>query len=305
MEVDKQRKCGLVLAGGGAKGAFQAGVWKAMCELGIAGRVKVISGTSVGAINAAAFASLRDPDRIRDLWLHHVGDVVTFNPFNIAKIIPALVDAAQGKSFPFLGIFDRPGLEAILREVIRRPIFETGIDIYATAVACIGNVTQTLDRSGYALKRFRLNGETNPGRIRKMILASSSIPWGFDPVDINGVRYIDGASYLGGVGDNVPIAPILERHLEIETIYVVRCNSRAVDPFEPMKIPGKRIVEICPRHTLPGMFDNLNATNNPCMSSWSGVMSFNADYARRYFNRGYADAMQALRPPILEAKLEW
>lgn len=32
---------GLVLSGGGAKGAFQAGVWMAMCELGLADRVRV------------------------------------------------------------------------------------------------------------------------------------------------------------------------------------------------------------------------------------------------------------------------
>ena len=55
---------GLVLSGGGAKGAFQAGVWKAMHELGLADRVRAISGTSVGAINAAAFATIRDPDEI-------------------------------------------------------------------------------------------------------------------------------------------------------------------------------------------------------------------------------------------------
>ena len=60
--MGKDDSIGLVLSGGGAKGAFQAGVWKAMCELGLADRVSVISGTSAGAINAAAFAALRDPD---------------------------------------------------------------------------------------------------------------------------------------------------------------------------------------------------------------------------------------------------
>lgn len=52
---------GLVLSGGGAKGAYQAGIWKAMTELGLAKRVRAFSGTSVGAINAAAFAAIGDP----------------------------------------------------------------------------------------------------------------------------------------------------------------------------------------------------------------------------------------------------
>ena len=68
---------GLVLSGGGAKGAFQAGVWKAMCELGLADRVSVISGTSAGAINAAAFAALRDPEKICRFWRTKVGDIAT------------------------------------------------------------------------------------------------------------------------------------------------------------------------------------------------------------------------------------
>ena len=70
---------GLVLSGGGAKGAFQAGVWKAMNELGLAERVRVISGTSVGALNAAAFAAIRDPETICRFWRKHVEEVATPN----------------------------------------------------------------------------------------------------------------------------------------------------------------------------------------------------------------------------------
>lgn len=42
---------GLVLAGGGAKGAYEAGVFKALWELDIIRRVNVVSGVSIGAIN--------------------------------------------------------------------------------------------------------------------------------------------------------------------------------------------------------------------------------------------------------------
>ena len=51
---------GLVLSGGGAKGAYEVGVWQAMEEMGLAGDVAAISGTSVGAINAALFATRPD-----------------------------------------------------------------------------------------------------------------------------------------------------------------------------------------------------------------------------------------------------
>ena len=45
----------LVLAGGGARGSYQVGVWRALTELGW--RPQIITGTSVGSLNGAMFAS--------------------------------------------------------------------------------------------------------------------------------------------------------------------------------------------------------------------------------------------------------
>ena len=299
---------GLVLSGGGAKGAFQVGVWKAMCETGIADRVKVISGTSVGAINAAAFALMREPDRIRDLWCKHIKDVVcpNFGILNLGTIASAIWDMIRGVPFPFLGIFSRPGLVELLHRVVTHPISETGIDVYATASECKGNVLQTFASDGYKLHRFHLNEEHITKRIRLMILASASIPWGFDPVEVDGVRYVDGA-FDGKGGDNVPIAPILDNHPDIKTVYVIRCNSRAVEPETSRNLskPDCRIVEIRPRRTLPGILDDLNVTDDPTFKSWSGDFSFRSDYVGKYFDMGYIDGLAALRNPILDAKLEW
>ena len=47
------REYGLVLAGGGTKGAYQVGVWKALKELNI--NVKGIVGASIGSLNGALF----------------------------------------------------------------------------------------------------------------------------------------------------------------------------------------------------------------------------------------------------------
>ena len=46
-------KWGLVLSGGGTRGAYEAGAWKALQELHIP--IRGISGTSIGALNAAMF----------------------------------------------------------------------------------------------------------------------------------------------------------------------------------------------------------------------------------------------------------
>ena len=65
---------GLVLAGGGARGSYQIGVWRALDELGwTAGAV---TGTSVGCLNGAMYA-LGQYETARDMWLTiHSGDVM-------------------------------------------------------------------------------------------------------------------------------------------------------------------------------------------------------------------------------------
>ena len=57
---------GLVLAGGGARGSYQVGVWRALDELGwTAGAV---TGTSVGCLNGAMYV-LGQYETARDMWL--------------------------------------------------------------------------------------------------------------------------------------------------------------------------------------------------------------------------------------------
>ena len=56
-----EKKIGLVLPGGGARGAYQVGVLKAISHIiPDSSPFKVISGTSAGAINASTLASRAD-----------------------------------------------------------------------------------------------------------------------------------------------------------------------------------------------------------------------------------------------------
>jgi NTE family protein len=69
--MPENMKTGLVLSGGGAKGAYQVGVLKALKELGI--HIDLVAGASIGALNAAVLASAPSPtvavDRLETLWL--------------------------------------------------------------------------------------------------------------------------------------------------------------------------------------------------------------------------------------------
>ncbi|MBO4404859.1 MAG: patatin-like phospholipase family protein [Treponema sp.] len=67
-----EKDIGLVFSGGGAKGAYQIGVWRALDEFHLSERVGVVSGTSVGSLNAALFAC-GDWENARKLWENEVG----------------------------------------------------------------------------------------------------------------------------------------------------------------------------------------------------------------------------------------
>ena len=47
----QKSKTALVLSGGGSRGAYEAGVWQALVDLGI--KIDIVTGSSVGAINGA------------------------------------------------------------------------------------------------------------------------------------------------------------------------------------------------------------------------------------------------------------
>lgn len=310
---------GLVLSGGGAKGAFQAGVWKAMCELGLADRVKVISGTSVGAINAAAFAAIREPEKICSFWRKRVGDVVTpnFRALSFDAFYRAAENVIAGMAFPFHGLLDRTVIEDMIYRLLPVEWPHNAPSVIATTLECRGSFLAELDRSAYRLRRFCLNEEPDHLRRTSKILASAAIPWGFDPVEIDGRRYVDGGWDEKG-GENVPVTPILKGDNAFGTLIVVHCNSREVDTKD-IRIFARnklQVVEIRPSMTLRGIFDDVSDSvpnvdgfqNIPFVGSladiivamkrqlrsWSGTFAFNGDCARSFIRQGYTDGMAAL-----------
>src|SRR5690554_135118 len=64
----KRIKIGLMLGGGGAKGAYQLGVIRALEEANLLKHIQVISGTSIGAINTLLLMSKKNHSMIEKIW---------------------------------------------------------------------------------------------------------------------------------------------------------------------------------------------------------------------------------------------
>ena len=96
----RQRRIGLLLSGGGAKGAYQIGCWRALRELGL-DRFAAIAGSSVGAMNAVLIGSGR-MDKAESAWADLRSADVFELTFRRCLLIPLWILAALGSEFsPF------------------------------------------------------------------------------------------------------------------------------------------------------------------------------------------------------------
>ncbi|MDE5835270.1 MAG: patatin-like phospholipase family protein, partial [Ruminococcus sp.] len=83
-------KIGLVLSGGGAKGAYEIGVYKALSEIRADYYIDSIAGTSVGALNAVLMESC-GAEYSEQIWRNlKITDMLNPNINNLTKFIPAI-----------------------------------------------------------------------------------------------------------------------------------------------------------------------------------------------------------------------
>ncbi|HKL39648.1 MAG TPA: patatin-like phospholipase family protein [Cryomorphaceae bacterium] len=154
---------GLALSGGGARGLVQVGVLQAIEECGL--KPSCISGTSIGAVVGSLYAAGMKPMDMLAL-LSGKGFL------NLFRLKPSLS-----------GLLGMKYLEEVLDKNLPETFAELPIPLHVFAT--------NLSRGECV--------DFHSGELRQPILASASIPILFEPVTINGEKYVD-----GGVMNNLP-----------------------------------------------------------------------------------------------------
>jgi NTE family protein len=212
--------CGLVLAGGGARGAYEAGVLYYMfvdgpAELREAANFNVLCGTSIGALNVSATAAtIHQPAvgirRLAELW----------RTLTLDRVLDVSVGGLMSLPTWFFGRNKRDALfpGEPVRDLIHSAIDWNRIHVNlaeghldAVAISC------TQVATGKTVVFY----ETRDGRPRQLsrdphvrpvyarlgpdhALASAAIPFVFPPVSLDGIPYAD-----GGLRQNTPLSPAL------------------------------------------------------------------------------------------------
>lgn len=173
----------LVLAGGGARGSYQVGVWRALTELGW--NPQIITGTSVGSLNGAMFA-LDLYETAWDMWTSIRSQDVMELPEetrNLTELHQFLRDVVRA------GGMDVTPLEEIVERVL---------DEDALRASPIRFGLVTVEKRGLKPRELPLE-EIPKGKVKDYLLASAACFPALRAKQIDGVQFLD-----GGYRDNMP-----------------------------------------------------------------------------------------------------
>lgn len=257
--LDLEKEYGIVLEGGGARGAYQIGAWKALQEAGI--KIKGVAGTSVGALNGALIC-MGDVGKAEELWKN-----ITFS--QVMNVDDQIMNELFHKP--------APSHEAIL-EVLRL-MREGGADVSPLKQLIADNIDEDYIRNS-AIEFFLLTfsvtefkhldmdvKDIEEGLLRDYLLASSYLPV-FKNEKLHGKKYLD-----GGVINNVPLGSLVSRNYK--DIIVIRIFG--IGREKKVKIPEDTYVyNIEPKIDL------------------GSILDFDGKRSKKNMQAGYYDAMRFL-----------
>ncbi len=272
-ETVHRSKVGLILAGGGARAAYQVGVLKAIAELlppDCPNPFPIVCGTSAGAINATTLAiyARRFQEGVRRLvvvWRNfHVHQVFRTDSLSVLanglRWLGAIVFAGLGRHNP-IALLDREPLQQLLRQTIPCEQIQASID--AGALHAL-SVTVSGYGSGQSVTFFQGVSSLAPWQRSRRIgsaanitidhlMASSAIPFLFPAVRINREYFGDGS-----MRQIAPISPAL--HLGADRVMVI--GVRHEGGVGPVRVNGDEYPSLAQiaGHVLNSIFlDSLEA----------------------------------------------
>ena len=255
----------LVLSGGGAKGSYQIGVWKALKKLHI--KIDIITGTSVGALNGALMTQ-RSYFKAKRLW-NKINNKVLFGDNAVESTNNIDIYKMYAKEIVKNGGMDVKELESLIEKSLN-------INKLYNSKIKFGLVTYNLSKK----KVYELSKEEiDKDKMTDYLMASATCYPAFQKKDIEGLQFIDGGYY-----DNLPID--LARKLGANEIIAVDLRAPGVKRYIPNK---KNITFIRPNNKLTSFlnFYEEGTKRNMSFGYNDTLKAFNKLEGRRFsFKKG-------------------
>ena len=308
----QNHKTGLVLSGGGAKGAYQAGVIMALAEAEI--QIDAISGTSIGALNGAILACApsfsEGATRLKGIW-----EMLAENPPLEGKE-PTLLRMmeAMGLQVPpsfrrgaivakeirdnlygalrapnSAHLVDNSPIKAVLKQYISSEQLKNGIPLWVSVFprrsifeSVMGYSLAVLGIKDNPQSDFLHIQSLTPDEQEKALLASAAIPFLLEAQEINGELYCDGG--LGGANEaqgNTPITPLLD--FACDTVIVTSLTDR--NAWSRQKHPHAKVIAISHKYPIK---------RSLLMPQMLDVLYFHPESIYSWMDQGYGDAKRCM-----------
>lgn len=266
--MEKEKKTALVLGGGGARGGYQIGAWQALRELDIS--FDIVTGTSVGAINAAMVA--QDAyDLALKLWQQLETEMVfdidkeKYNEWVKFQVGSTPVDEvlAYLKELVISGGAGSDGLYELLQTYVDEDqVRSSPMDMGLVVVSVPSMKPSLLYKDDIPL-----------GKLRDYILASASAFPAIKRYEIDGKLYIDGSYY-----DVLPV----EMAMKKGATHVIAVN-----------LNGTGILRRSTLRWAAEEADSFTMIESP----WDlgNILAFDPDNTRRIIRLGYLETMKAFQ----------
>lgn len=271
------KKIGLVLAGGGGRGAYQIGVWKALRETGLDKYITSVSGTSVGGLNAALFIQ-NDLNIAQSTW----------DSISMRTILTPKTDSDQRFKRP--SFYERDGLKKIISEELNMECFDKSEhncwitclrkDKWAAPqfeheeIYTLPDGTKTVRKFVDEPREYFNMKYYNDEQRMQILLATSAMPFIFPKEKVDGHEYGDGGTGIYG-GDNVPVKPLYEVD-RCDIILIVHLDNMD-EPVKQKDFPNARLYELFPKQKL------------------GHILDFSAEGAKKRINQGYDDNIELFK----------
>ena len=272
LKFDITKTYAIALEGGGARGAWQVGAWRALEEAGV--RYNAVSGTSVGALNGALMA-MRDLTQAEQLWkdirfsqVMNVDDdtmkrIMTMDFQNLSQVksaLHAIRDIIRDR-----GVDVEPLRNLLAERVDEEKIRNSGVEFFLSTVNLTDRKEMQIDAK-----------ELAPGELQGMLMASAYHP-AFKQEKISGKTYADGGFY-----DVVPISALISRGYK--DLIVLRIHGFGIE--RRVKIPEDvNIITISPEADLGNVlnFSSEQSAINMALGYYDTQKVLYGLYGKHYY----------------------
>ncbi len=201
-------KVGLALGGGGAKGSYQLGVLKALMENHMLyGKIDVVAGTSIGAINGLMVTGFMTYDEMNRVWYGMKNQDVYTSKIQLRK---------QARLFDLKVLYD-----TLVENLSVERIHQSTIKGFATLTK-VNSYKIGKQINPRQMEKTVMHYNTSP-KPHKIAIGSASVPLVFGATEIDECFYVD-----GGLMDNFSVEPLIAEGCDV--IVVVPLAPNKFDP---------------------------------------------------------------------------